>query len=152
MKRPTRTVGTAAICLALTALFCATAIAEDKTPEFKGSIAVEPHAKQMLSLARVAFLDAAATASKSENAGQAIEAELDVENGSLVYGFDFIAPSGAHTKVLVDAGDGKLLATLKQTPTPCRSRKATASRPVTTRTAMTDLTLLRQMRQKPRYH
>ena len=114
MKRPTRTIGTAAVCLALTALFWATAFAETETPQFKGSIAVEPHAKQMLSLARVTLLDAAATASASANAGQAIEAELDIEDGFLVYGFDFIAPSGVHTKVLVDAGEGKLLVTLKE--------------------------------------
>jgi uncharacterized membrane protein YkoI len=114
MKKLNGTAGTAAVCLALTALFCATAIAEDKMPEFKGSVAVAPHSKQTLDLARVTFLDAAATASTSASAGQAIEGDLDVEDGFLVYGFDFIAPSGAHTKVLVDAGDGKLLVTFSE--------------------------------------
>jgi uncharacterized membrane protein YkoI len=114
MKRPTRAAGTAAVCLALTALFCTTALAETETPQFKGSIAVEPHAKQMSGLATKTLSDAFATASTAANAGQAVEAELGAENGFLVYGFNFIAPSGVHTKVLVDAGDGKLLATLKE--------------------------------------
>jgi uncharacterized membrane protein YkoI len=115
MKRPTSTVGTAAVCLALTALFCATALAaETETPQFKGSIAVEPHAKQTLSLARVTLLEAFAAAGTQSQAGQAVEAELGVENGFLVYGFDFLAASGTKTKAFVDAGDGKLLATFKE--------------------------------------
>ncbi|MCX6843989.1 MAG: PepSY domain-containing protein [candidate division WOR-3 bacterium] len=113
MKKLNGTAGTAAVCLALTALFCATALAEDKTPEFKGSIAVAPHAKQTLDLARVTLMEAFAVTS-TQQVGQAVEAELGVETGFLVYGFDFLAPSGAHTKVLVDAGDGKVLVTFKE--------------------------------------
>ena len=112
MERPTRTVGVAAVCLALTALFCATAFAEDKTPEFKGSIAVAPHSKPTLSLARVTLLEASATIGAQN--GQAVEAELGVENGYLVYGFDFLAASGAQTKAFVDAGTGKLLVTFSE--------------------------------------
>jgi uncharacterized membrane protein YkoI len=113
MRRPTRTVGIAAACLALTALFCATAFAEDQTPEFKGSIAVAPHSKPPLSLAHVTLLEAAAAAG-AQQSGQAVEAELDVENGYLVYGFDFLSASGVQTKAFVDAGTGKLLVTFSE--------------------------------------
>ena len=114
MKRPTGTIGTAAVCLALTALFCATALAEDKTPEFKGSIAVAPHSKQTLDLAHVTLLEAFAATSTQQQVGQTVEAELGVESGFLVYGFDFLAASGTKTKAFVDAGDGKLLATFSE--------------------------------------
>jgi uncharacterized membrane protein YkoI len=113
MKKLTGAAGIAAVCLTLTALFCTTAIAEDKTPQFKGSIAVEPHGKQMLSLARVTLLEAFA-ATSTQQVGQAVEAELEVENGFLVYGFDFLTAAGAHTKALVDAGSGKLLVTFSE--------------------------------------
>jgi len=114
MKKLNGTAGTAAVCLALTALFCATALAETETPQFKGSIPVARYSKQTLDLARVTLVEAIATAKTQGHAGQIVEAELDVENGFLVYGFDFLAASGVHTKAFVDAGDGKLLATLKE--------------------------------------
>jgi len=113
MKKLTGAAGIAAVCLTLTALFCPTAIAEDKTPQFKGSIAVEPYGKQMLSLARVTLLEAFA-ATSTQQVGQAVEAELEVEDGFLVYGFDFLAASGTKTKVFVDAGNGKLLVTFSE--------------------------------------
>jgi len=114
MKKLTGAAGIAAVCLTLTALFCPTAIAEDKTPQFKGSIAVEPYGKQMLSLARVTLLEAFAATSTQQQVGQAVEAELGVENGFLVYGFDFLAASGTKTKAFVDAGNGKLLVTFNK--------------------------------------
>ncbi|GEM_PF-2057844 len=114
MKKLNGTAGIAAVCLALTAFLCGAVLAETETPQFKGSIAVQPHTRQVLSLARVTLLDAVATASTLGHAGQVVEAELEVEDGFLVYGFDFIAASGAHTKTLVDAGNGKLLVTFNE--------------------------------------
>ena len=114
MKRPSGTLGAAVVCLALTALFCTAVLAETETPQFKGSIAVTQHSKQTLDLARVTLVEAIATAKTQVHAGQIVEAELEVEDGFLVYGFDFLATSGTKTKTLVDAGNGKVLVTFAE--------------------------------------
>jgi uncharacterized membrane protein YkoI len=114
MKKLTSTAGTAAVCLALAALFCATALAETETSQFKGSIAVKQEGRQAFRLAKTTLLDAVTTANAQQHVGQVVEAALEVENGFLVYSIDVIGASGTHTKAFVDAGDGKLLLTLSK--------------------------------------
>jgi uncharacterized membrane protein YkoI len=105
MKKPT---GVYPILLLMASLL-ASAFAAGENPQFTGSIAVAPKAKQLEALAKVTLVDALAAAPAP---GPVLEAALEVEDGYLVYGIDFYNASGVHTKTLVDAGTGKVLITL----------------------------------------
>jgi len=112
-------------CLAVaTALFASisTAFAAGSKPSWKGTIAVsgDKHPEsQLKKLAKVSKADAtktalAAVASKS---AKVEEGELEVENGFLIYAFDIkVKGQAGIEEILVDAGDGKVLAHEHESP------------------------------------
>ncbi len=102
-----KSTGIGTILLLMVSLV-ASVVAAAENPQFTGSIAVAPKAKQLQSMAKVTLADALAAAKIQ---GPVLEAALEVEDGFLVYGIDFNNASGVHSKTLVDAGTGKVLVT-----------------------------------------
>ena len=79
-----------------------------------GSIKVrEFHKNEDSNLAKVTLQDAVAAATKTVP-GKAIEAELESEDGFLVYEVKIVSPDKKVTEVLVDAGNSAILGTKKE--------------------------------------
>ncbi|MEO5970539.1 MAG: PepSY domain-containing protein [Bdellovibrionia bacterium] len=77
-----------------------------------GSIKVEKFDKKAdVNLAKVTIQDALNVAMKEVNNGKVIDAELKAENGYLVYEIEIVTPDKKVTRVLVDAGNSKVLST-----------------------------------------
>lgn len=77
--------------------------------EISGSIAMPPHDAMLVKLAKVSLVDAIKAAQKGVP-GTPVSAELEGEDGFLVYSVD-IATASQTIEVIVDAGTGKVLQT-----------------------------------------
>jgi hypothetical protein len=64
-------------------------------------------------LAKISFQQALAAALKAAP-GSVIKAELEVEDGNLTYSFEIVGADKAITEVEIDAGNGQVLATDKE--------------------------------------
>jgi hypothetical protein len=86
--------------------------AKEEVPAAVGSIRPTHKVKDadLPGLAKISFLDAvhAATAAVP---GQIIKAELEIEDGNLMYSFEIVGTNKAITEVEIDAGNGKVLGT-----------------------------------------
>ena len=81
-----------------------------ETPQIKGTIAVQDDSKAVLSLARIPIEHALEAAAKVVT-GKVVKAELDEEDGFLVWEVEVISPNSGKTELLLDAGDGSVLRT-----------------------------------------
>ena len=61
-------------------------------------------------LAKISFQQAL-TAALAKNPGSVIKAELEVEDGNLMYSFEIVGANKKVTEVEIDAGNGKVLDT-----------------------------------------
>ena len=105
-----RSNGTAAgavlVALTLALLLAAPAGAKGLT----GSIPVKPDQEPTAyTLAEISLTDALQAALK-ELPGRAVEADLNVEDGYVVYGVEVVGANGTITDVKIDAGNGRVLA------------------------------------------
>ena len=104
-------------CTAALILALATASrAADKEKEApKGSIRPTGEVKpaDLPSLAKITFQQAVAAALKA-SPGSIIQAELEVEGGTLMYSFRIVGADKKITEVEIDAGNGKVLDTEKE--------------------------------------
>ena len=66
-------------------------------------------------LARVSF-DDALKAALTAVPGKIIKAELEVEDGNLMYSFEIVSSDKSITEVEIDAGNGRILGTEKDEP------------------------------------
>ena len=107
-----------AVALTGTAAFVATSIAkeESKVPTASIRPSGEVAAADLPSLAKISFQQALAAA-LGKAPGSVIKAELEVEDGNLVYSFLIVGKGKKVTEVEIDAGDGKVLATEDETET-----------------------------------
>jgi hypothetical protein len=107
----------AASCLA--ALVIGSALhAADKAekPAPKGSIRPTGELKptELPALAKISFQQATAAALKVAPGG-VLKAELEVEDGNLMYSFEIVGADKTITEVEIDAGNGQVLGTEKET-------------------------------------
>lgn len=84
--------------------------AEDEAPMKPGSIPVSKESA-LASLAKISLTDAVKAALES-NAGTAVAAKLEEDDGFLIWEVAIVS-QGAKVEIDVDAGDGKILATEK---------------------------------------
>jgi len=105
-------VSTILFSLALMAMFAAGAAAKDvKKGDFTGSIKAGKNDEAALSdLAKISLVSAIDAALK-QVPGQALRAELENENGFLVYGVEIVSADRQVMEVKVDAGNGAILKT-----------------------------------------
>ncbi len=83
--------------------------AEDKEDGLKGSIAVGKEADaKLLSMARISLADAVAAA-VAKVPGKCWKAELEPEDGSLIYTIQVVTKGGEWKEIAIDAGNGKVL-------------------------------------------
>jgi uncharacterized membrane protein YkoI len=92
---------------------------KQKKPEWVGSIKVEKKLSEdeLAKLAKISKKEAKAAAAKAIKGGEAEDAELKVVNGYLVYVVEVEVEDGKEEKeyeVIVDAGNGKVLATKEE--------------------------------------
>ena len=82
-----------------------------ETPAPKASIRPQGEVKStdLPALAKVSFQQAL-TAALAATPGSVIKAELEVEDGNLMYSFEIVGPDKKITEVEIDAGNGKVLA------------------------------------------
>jgi uncharacterized membrane protein YkoI len=119
MKNSIRLVLGASLLAAL--VICAAnsaAIAKDTADEPsmpKSSIRVEHRVKPaaLPALTRISF-EQALKAALAAAPGSVIKAELEVEEGNLVYSFEVVGADQSITEVEIDAGNGQVLATDKE--------------------------------------
>jgi hypothetical protein len=80
-------------------------------PAPKGSIrpAGEVKSTDLPALAKISFQQALAIALKTAPGG-VLKAELEVEDGNLMYSFEIVGSDKAITEVEIDAGNGQVLA------------------------------------------
>ena len=100
----------------LTAMIALPAMAKEKTAETKaalqGSIRPAGQVKpaDLPALAKISF-ESALQAALTAVPGHVIKAELEIEDGNLMYSFEIVGADKAITEVEIDAGDGKVLGT-----------------------------------------
>jgi uncharacterized membrane protein YkoI len=101
------------ICVTNSAALAKDAADEPAMP--KGSIRVDHKVKPagLPALARISF-EQALKAALAAAPGSVIKAELEVEEGNLVYSFEVVGADKSTTEVEIDAGNGKVLATEKE--------------------------------------
>jgi uncharacterized membrane protein YkoI len=101
------------ICVTNSAALAKDAADEPAMP--KGSIRVDHKVKPagLPALARISFEQALKVALAAAP-GSVIKAELEVEEGNLVYSFEVVGADKSTTEVEIDAGNGKVLATEKE--------------------------------------
>lgn len=101
------------ICIASPAARAKDTADEQAMP--KGSIRVEHKVKAaaLPALAKISFEQALKSALAAAP-GSVIKAELEVEDGNLVYSFEVVGSDHSITEVEIDAGNGKVLATDKE--------------------------------------
>ena len=99
-----------ALAVSFTAFSCAeNSKGEKKTPAASIRPAGKVAAADLPALAKISF-DAALRAALVAVPGNVIKAELEVEDGNLMYSFEIVAANKKVTEVEIDAGDGKVLA------------------------------------------
>ncbi len=100
----------------LVATIALPAVAKGKAAETKaapqGSIRPAGKVKpaDLPALAKISF-ESALKAALTAVPGHVIKAELEVEDGNLMYSFEIVGADKAITEVEIDAGDGKVLGT-----------------------------------------
>jgi uncharacterized membrane protein YkoI len=103
----------ALICTALLAASLTTgAFAKEENAAAAGSIRPAGKIKpaDLPTLARISF-DEALKAALIAAPGKIIKAELEIEDGNLMYSFEIVGAGKAITEVEIDAGNGKVLGT-----------------------------------------
>jgi hypothetical protein len=107
----------AASCLATLVVAPALRAADkpDK-PAPKGSIRPTGELKptELPALAKITFQQALAIALKTAPGG-VLKAELEIEDGNLMYSFEIVGADKTITEVEIDAGNGQVLGTEKET-------------------------------------
>jgi uncharacterized membrane protein YkoI len=104
-----------ALCC-LAAMIALPAMAKENAAEIKaapqGSIRPAGKVKpaDLPALAKISF-ESALKAALTAVPGHVIKAELEVEDGNLMYSFEIVGADKAITEVEIDAGDGKVLGT-----------------------------------------
>ena len=104
-----------ALCC-LAAMIALPAMAKENAAETKaapqGSIRPAGKVKpaDLPALAKISF-ESALKAALTAAPGKVIKAELEVEDGNLMYSFEIVGADKAITEVEIDAGDGKVLGT-----------------------------------------
>jgi uncharacterized membrane protein YkoI len=105
----------AATCLATLAVVTPLALSakeEAKKEEKKIVSSIRPAGKvkdaDLPGLAKISF-DAAMKAALAAAPGSVIKAELEVEDGNLMYSFEIVGKDKSVTEVEIDAGNGKVL-------------------------------------------
>lgn len=88
--------------------------------ELQGSVRVHADVRSYAKTTGISLLDALETAAERVH-GPCVEAELEVEDGFLIYAFSFAASDGQKSGVIVDAGDGRILETEPNAALPTRS-------------------------------
>ena len=85
-------------------------------PSPKGSIRPTGDVKptNLPALAKISFQQATAAALKAVPGG-VLKAELEVEDGNLMYSFEIVGADQTITEVEIDAGNGQVLGTEKET-------------------------------------
>jgi hypothetical protein len=85
-------------------------------PAPKGSIRPTGELKptELPALAKISFQQATAAALKAAPGG-VLKAELEVEDGNLMYSFEIVGADKGITEVEIDAGNGQVLGTEKET-------------------------------------
>jgi len=109
MKRKSTVILSLVTFLTLGA-FIAPTFAEDETPVPPGSIRVSHKIKKsgLPALAKIDLCDAV-NAALAKEPGKAIEVELEVEDGTLVYSVLVLSDKNQLVEFEVDAGNGKVL-------------------------------------------
>ena len=103
--------GIAGSALIFTLAAGGTGLAKSQNQPINGTIKVERQAEaEYPSLAKI-DMDQAMAAALAAVPGKVLKAELDDENGFLVYEIEVVAANKNVMKVKVDAGDGKVLTT-----------------------------------------
>jgi len=97
---------TSILCTALIALGGITASAQEANRP--GSIRIQSNEAKFADMAKISIISAINAASK-QFPGKVLTAELENENGYLVYGVEIATPDGQIMDVKVDAGNGKIL-------------------------------------------
>jgi uncharacterized membrane protein YkoI len=88
---------------------CVAALATTETSgDIRRTVEVHPNAATYHNRARISLERAIEIASRPDE-GKTVEAELEVEDGYLVYDVVFVNPDGRSTEYVVDAGNGKIL-------------------------------------------
>ncbi len=104
--------GIAGSAMILTAAAAGTALASpDKNQPINGTIRVERQAEAEYPAMAKIGMEQAMKAALAAVPGKVLKAELDDENGFLVYEIEVVADNKNVMKVKVDAGDGKVLST-----------------------------------------
>ena len=108
-------------CTALLALTTLTnpSFAKEEKASSAGSIhpAKKVNPADLPALAKISF-ETALKAALAAVPGNVIKAELEVEDGSLMYSFEIVGADKSITEVEIDAGNGKVLGTDVETPAP----------------------------------
>ena len=81
-----------------------------------GVYAAEPTQAQLKKEAKISMRKAKSIALKKVPGGKISSAELEKENGKLIYSFDIKNTTGGITEVNVDAINGKVVAMQEETP------------------------------------
>ena len=102
--------GIAGSVLALTLTAGGTGLAQSDQP-INGTIKVERQAEAEFPAMAKINMEQAMAAALAAVPGQVLKAELDDENGFLLYKIEVVTANKTIMKVKVDAGDGKILAT-----------------------------------------
>jgi uncharacterized membrane protein YkoI len=99
----------------LAASLALSAPAKEEKAAAPGSIRPAGHVKpsELPALAKISF-DDAMKAALAAAPGSIIKAELEVEDGNLMYSFEIVGAHKAITEVEIDAGNGKVLAMDKE--------------------------------------
>jgi uncharacterized membrane protein YkoI len=103
------------LATSLLSFVAVTATAADKKEEKsapKGSIhpTGDPKAAELVALAKISFCDALKTALATVPGG-VTKADLEVEDGCLMYSFEIVGADKKSKEVEIDAGNGNVLAT-----------------------------------------
>jgi len=87
--------------------------AKEKEAESTVKASIRPTGKpkktELPALAKISFEDAL-SAARAAVSGAVIKAELEIENGNLMYSFDMVNAEKKVVEVEIDAGNGKVLA------------------------------------------
>lgn len=90
----------------------------NQKPVITGSVNVDDTIKKYINEnKKISFSDAAITAEKQVKNGSVVRGHVDIEQGYLVYTFSVIdTQSDISYKIIIDAGDGKILNTSEGMP------------------------------------
>ncbi|HTZ19928.1 MAG TPA: PepSY domain-containing protein [Opitutaceae bacterium] len=116
MKNTLRLLCAASCFAALVAGPALQAADKAENPEPQGSIRPTGKMKpaDLPALAKISFQEATSAALKAVP-GSVLKAELEIEDGNLMYSFEIVGADKAVTEVEIDAGNGQVLGTEKET-------------------------------------